>query len=59
MDALEKTDLTVCSGQVKFGTEKGSYRYHQWQPPMLIIQWQDKQQVVVYPKDAATGQLKK
>ncbi len=59
VDALEKTDLTVCSGQVKFGTEKGSYRYHQWQPPMLIIQWQDKQQVVVYPKDAATGQLKK
>jgi len=59
VEALEKTDLTVCSGQVKFGTEKGSYRYHQWQPPMLIIQWQDKKQVVVYPKEAATGQLQK
>ncbi|MCA1988963.1 MAG: ABC transporter substrate-binding protein [Desulfarculus sp.] len=59
VEALEKTDLTVCSGQVKFGTEKGSYRYHQWQPPMLIIQWQDKKQVVVYPPEAATGQLKK
>lgn len=59
VEALEKTDLTVCSGQVKFGTEKGSYRYHQWQPPMLIIQWQDKKQVVVYPPEAATGPLKK
>lgn len=57
--SLEDTDLVVSSGKVKFGKEKGSYAYHQWQPPMLIIQWQDKQQVVVYPMDAKTGDLKK
>lgn len=59
VDALEKTSLVVASGTVKFGTEMGTYRYHQWQPPMLIIQWQDKKQVVVYPKEGATGQLMK
>jgi branched-chain amino acid transport system substrate-binding protein len=59
VDALEKSSLVVASGTVKFGTELGTYRYHQWQPPMLIIQWQDKKQVVVYPKEAATGQLKR
>jgi len=57
--ALEETKMEVGSGTVKFGTEKGTYAYHQWQPPMLIVQWQDKQQVVVYPVDAKTGDLKK
>jgi branched-chain amino acid transport system substrate-binding protein len=57
--ALEDTKMEVGSGTVKFGTEKGTYAYHQWQPPMLIIQWQDKKQVVVYPVDAKTGDLKK
>lgn len=57
VNALEKTNLTVGSGVVKFGTQKGTYAYHQWQPPMLIIQWQNRQQVVVYPKKAATGKL--
>ncbi len=57
--ALEGTKLEVGSGTVQFGTEKGTYAYHQWQPPMLIIQWQDKKQVVVYPIDAKTGDLKK
>ncbi len=57
--ALEETKLEVSSGTVEFGTEKGTYAYHQWQPPMLIIQWQDKKQVVVYPMDAKTGELKK
>ncbi len=57
--ALEETNLEVGSGTVKFGTEKGTYAYHQWQPPMLIIQWQDKKQVVVYPMAAKTGDLKK
>jgi branched-chain amino acid transport system substrate-binding protein len=59
VDALEKTSLTVGSGVVEFGTTKGSYAYHQWQPPMLIIQWQDRKQVVVYPKEGATGELKR
>ncbi|KIX15520.1 ABC transporter substrate-binding protein [Dethiosulfatarculus sandiegensis] len=59
VSALEKTNLEVSSGMVKFGTEKGSYAYHQWQPPMLIIQWQDKKQVVVYPLSGKTGDLKK
>ena len=59
VDALEKTKLVVSSGTVEFGTQKGSYAYHQWQPPMLIIQWQDKQQVVVYPLAGKTGDLKR
>lgn len=59
VSALEKTNLEVSSGMVKFGTEKGTYAYHQWQPPMLIIQWQDKKQVVVYPLSGKTGDLKR
>ncbi len=59
VDALEKTDLTVASGKVKFDLAAGSYRYHQWQPLMLVVQWQDKKQVVVYPKTVAKDQLKK
>ncbi len=59
VEALEQTKLEVGSGVVEFGLEKGSYRYHQWQPPMLIVQWQDRNQVVVYPVDAKTGDLKR
>ncbi|MEJ5349252.1 MAG: ABC transporter substrate-binding protein [Desulfosoma sp.] len=59
VDALEKTHLEVGSGVVQFGLEKGDYRYHQWQPPMLIVQWQNKEQVVVYPMNVKTGELKK
>jgi len=57
--ALEKTNLEVTTGQVKFGLKQGSYEYHQWMPPMLVVQWQEKKQVVVYPKAAMTGSLKK
>ncbi len=57
--ALEKSNLEVTTGVVKFGLKSGSYEYHQWMPPMLVVQWQDKNQVVVYPKKAATGPLKK
>ena len=57
--ALEKTNLEVTTGMVKFGLKSGSYEYHQWMPPMLVVQWQDHAQVVVYPKKAATGELKK
>jgi branched-chain amino acid transport system substrate-binding protein len=57
--ALEKTNLEVTTGTVKFGLKQGTYEYHQWMPPMLVVQWQNKQQVVVYPKEAATGPLKK
>ena len=57
--ALEKTDLTVTRGKVSFGTEKGSAAYHHWMPPMLVIQWQDKNQVVLYPPEGATGKLKR
>ncbi|MDZ7762499.1 MAG: ABC transporter substrate-binding protein [Desulfovermiculus sp.] len=59
VEALENTKLIVGSGVVQFGTTPGSYAYHQWQPPMLIIQWQDREQVVVYPKRVATGELKR
>jgi len=57
VDALEKTELLVTRGIVKFGTKKGGTEYHQWMPPMLVIQWQDKKQVVIYPPDGATGKL--
>ncbi len=59
VEALEKTDLTVGSGQVRFGATPGSYRYHHSQPPMLLIQWQVKEQKVIYPQQAATGELKR
>jgi branched-chain amino acid transport system substrate-binding protein len=57
--ALEKTNLEVTTGIVKFGLKLGSYEYHQWMPPMLVVQWQDQKQIVVYPKEAAGGALKK
>jgi len=57
VDALEQTNLTVTRGTAKFGVEKGGPEYHHWMPPMLVIQWQDKQQVVLYPPEAATGKL--
>lgn len=59
VSALEKTNLEVTTGVVKFGLKQGSYEYHQWMPPMLVVQWQDREQVVVYPKEAATGALKR
>ncbi len=57
--ALETTNLEVAAGIAEFGTEPGTFRYHQWQPPMLIIQWQNHEQVVVFPEEAATGELKR
>jgi len=57
VDALEKTNLEVTRGTVKFGTTKGGPEYHQWMPPMLVIQWQNKEQVVLFPREAATGKL--
>lgn len=57
VEALEKTNLEVTRGTVKFGTEKGGPGYHQWEPPMLIVQWQNKQQVVLFPVNVATGKL--
>lgn len=59
VDALEKTNLEVTRGTVKFGTTKGGPEYHKWMPPMLVIQWQNKQQVVLFPREAATGKLMK
>jgi len=57
--ALEKSKLEVTTGVVNFGLKTGSYEYHQWMPPMLVVQWQNRQQVVVYPQKAATGAIKK
>jgi branched-chain amino acid transport system substrate-binding protein len=57
VDALEKTKLEVTRGVAAFGTEKGGPEYHQWMPPMLIIQWQNREQVVLYPAKAATGKM--
>jgi branched-chain amino acid transport system substrate-binding protein len=57
VDALEKTNLKVTRGIVQFGTQTGGPEYHQWMPPMLVIQWQNKEQVVLYPPEGATGKL--
>ncbi len=59
VEALEKTNLETTRGTAKFGLTKGGADYHQWMPPMLVIQWQNKQQVVLYPAQAATGKLKR
>jgi len=57
--ALEQTRLTVAGGLVQFGTEPGSYRYHHWEPPLLVVQWQQQRSTVVYPRSIATGVLQR
>jgi branched-chain amino acid transport system substrate-binding protein len=57
VEALEKTNLKTTRGIAKFGMQKGGTEYHQWDPPMLVIQWQNKQQAVLYPPEGATGKL--
>ncbi|WP_028324271.1 ABC transporter substrate-binding protein [Desulfatirhabdium butyrativorans] len=57
VQALEDTHLLVTRGVVQFGKQAGGPEYHQWMPPMLVIQWQNKEQVVIYPPDAATGKM--
>ncbi|MCF8145953.1 MAG: ABC transporter substrate-binding protein [Deltaproteobacteria bacterium] len=59
VQALENTNLLVTRGTAKFDTTKGGPSYHHWMPPMLVIQWQDKKQVVLYPPEGATGKLKR
>ena len=55
--ALEQTNLEVAGGTVTFNLQPGSYRYHHWQPPLLIVQRQKGEEEVVYPKQLATGAL--
>ncbi len=57
--ALEQTHLAVAGGVVGFGGDLGSYRYHHWQPPVLIVQKQDQQTAVVYPRSLATSALQR
>jgi branched-chain amino acid transport system substrate-binding protein len=57
--ALEQLHLPVAGGIAQFGSEFGSYRYHHWQPPLIIVQWQQQQAVVVYPREVATGDLQR
>lgn len=57
VDALRATELLVTRGTVKFGTTLGGPEYHHWMPPMLIVQWQNQEQVVLYPTEGATGKL--
>jgi branched-chain amino acid transport system substrate-binding protein len=59
VESLENTNLLVTRGTVKFGTAKGGPEYHHWMPPMLVVQWQDRKQVVLYPPEGATGKLKR
>jgi branched-chain amino acid transport system substrate-binding protein len=55
--ALEQTNLEVAGGTVTFNLQPGSYRYHHWQPPVLIVQRQDGKERVIYPKRLATSEL--
>ena len=57
--ALEKTKFSGPAGEIHFGTQTGTEKYHQWAPDMLIAQWQDQKQAVVFPKKYATGKLRK
>jgi branched-chain amino acid transport system substrate-binding protein len=59
VQALKTTEMEGTRGTVKFGATPGGSEYHHWMPPMLIIQWQGRKQVVVYPPEAATGKLKR
>ncbi len=54
---LEKIKFKAPTGVVQFGSKPGTPSYHQWNPPMLIGQWQDKKQVIVFPKKLKTGSL--
>ena len=53
--SLEKIKFKAPTGTVEFGSKKGAPGYHQWNPPMLIGQWQDQKQVIVFPKKLASG----
>jgi branched-chain amino acid transport system substrate-binding protein len=57
--ALEQTHLAAAGGVVRFSGDLGSYRYHHWQPPVLILQKQDQQTAVVYPRSLATSALQR
>jgi branched-chain amino acid transport system substrate-binding protein len=59
LKALESASFQASTGKVQFGLKAGDYRFHQWMPPMLVVQWQGKQQIVVYPPNASTGKLQK
>jgi branched-chain amino acid transport system substrate-binding protein len=58
VSALEKIEFQAPTGLIKFGSKAGVAGYHQWNPPMLIGQWQNRKQVVVYPKKLSTGKFK-
>jgi len=57
--ALEQTNLEVAGGTVTFDLQSGSYRYHHWQPPVLIVQRQDGKEMVIYPKWLASSELQR
>ena len=57
--ALEKTNFSAPTGKIKFGTQVGKIDFHQWSPQMLVVQWQDHKQVVVFPGKVATGKILK
>ncbi len=57
VNALEKTNFSAPTGKIHFGTKQGDIHYHQWSPQMLAVQWQNRKQVVVFPKNVATGTI--
>ena len=59
ISSLEKTKFVGPAGEIQFGTQPGNVKYHQWAPDMLVAQWQDQKQVVVFPKKYSTGKLRK
>jgi branched-chain amino acid transport system substrate-binding protein len=59
VQTLEGIRFQAPTGTVQFGAKKGEPNYHQWNPPMLIGQWQDRKQVIVFPTKIATGKIRK
>ena len=59
VQTLEGIRFQAPTGTVQFGAKKGEPNYHQWNPAMLIGQWQDRKQVIVFPTKIATGKIRK
>ena len=58
--ALSKTDLMTVMGIIKHGEWKdnlGHHYYNQGLPLTYVMQWQNKEQKVVWPLKAKTGKL--
>ena len=57
VQVLEKIKFKAPTGTVQFGSKKGTSEFHQWNPPMLIGQWQSQKQAIVFPKKLSSASV--